>query len=208
MCIIRMSYIVLLFFFLSGCGRSNTIWESAQTEESGLMVDEEAINTVEAVHTVEAVTTAEDIVIYVDICGAVKNPGVYSLPEGSRIYELVALSGGFCEDARSDLINQARVLQDGEQIRVLSIEEAEAIADEVVVSYHSETGEENGHLININQADKNQLMLLTGIGATRAEAIIRYREQNGFFSSIEDLMKVDGIKEKTYEKLKDEITVQ
>lgn len=156
--------------------------------------------------------------IFVDVCGAVKNPGVYQLPRGSRIYEAIELAGGFLEEAERSLINQAGVLEDGQQIRIYTKQEAEQLETPVVTgsggsqpsgqsgdSSRQQTGEQK---ININQADKDALMTLTGIGETRAEAIIAYREAAGGFSGIEELMQVDGIKEKTYEKLKDKITVQ
>lgn len=156
--------------------------------------------------------------IFVDVCGAVKEPGVYQLPEGSRIYEVIELAGGFLEEAECSLVNQAGILEDGQQIRIYTKQEAEQLKVPVVTGtgdsqspgqgtgdFQNQAGEQK---ININQADKSALMTLNGIGETRAEAIIAYRENAGGFSSIEELMQVDGIKEKTYEKLKDKITVQ
>ncbi len=156
--------------------------------------------------------------IFVDVCGAVKHPGVYQLSRGSRVYEAIALAGGFLEEAESSLVNQAGVLEDGQQLRIYTKQEAEELAVTAVVGPggsqpSGQSREPSGQQteeqkININQADKDALMTLTGIGETRAEAIIAYREASGGFSSIEELMQVDGIKEKTYEKLKDKITVQ
>lgn len=175
-------------------------------------------------------TTAQDAVIppdiYVHICGAVENPGVYILTAGSRVYEGVAAAGGFREDACEDFINQAGVLQDGQRLVIPTTEEAEAaIADGSYQTLWQEetpntevqkpgaadmadnsSGSTDG-LVNINRATESELSSIPGIGAGKAAAIIQYRQENGNFASIEDIMKVSGIKEGTFEKIKDKITV-
>ena len=155
--------------------------------------------------------------IFVDVCGAVNRPGVYQLPAGSRIFQAVELAGGFREDAALELVNQAEALNDGQQIRIFTQEEARQQAETGAALDNSQmtnqetdiSGENNSsaELVNLNRADKSALMTLTGIGETRADAILAYRETHGGFSSVEELMQVEGIKEKTYEKLKDKITV-
>lgn len=155
--------------------------------------------------------------IFVDVCGAVNAPGVYQLPVGSRIFQAVELAGGFREDAALELVNQAEALNDGQQIRIFTQEEARQQAETGAALDNSQmtnqetdiSGENNSSagLVNLNRADKSALMTLTGIGETRAEAILAYRETHGGFSAVEELMQVEGIKEKTYEKLKDKITV-
>ncbi|MDO4444346.1 MAG: helix-hairpin-helix domain-containing protein [Bacillota bacterium] len=155
--------------------------------------------------------------IFVDVCGAVNAPGVYQLPAGSRIFQAVDLAGGFREDAALELVNQAEALNDGQQIRIFTQEEARQQAETGAALDNSQmtnqetdiSGENNSsaELVNLNRADKSALMTLTGIGETRAEAILAYRETHGGFSAVEELMQVEGIKEKTYEKLKDKITV-
>ena len=147
-----------------------------------------------------------------------KAPGVYELPKGSRVYQAIEKAGGFLEEAQQSLINQAEFLTDGQQIRIYTKEEAEELksraVDETAAKGHSSqdentsSGQNTDEKININRADKSMLMTLSGIGEIRAEAIIAYREKTGGFSTIEELMQVEGIKEKTYEKLKDKITVQ
>ena len=127
------------------------------------------------------------------------------------------LAGGFREDAAVELVNQAEALNDGQQIRIFTREEARqqeeaggAPADPQMTNQETDAsgGNTSGEgLVNLNRADKSALMTLTGIGETRAEAILAYRETHGGFSSVEELMQVEGIKEKTYEKLKDKITV-
>lgn len=115
---------------------------------------------------------------------------------GSRLYELIDMAGGFTEDAAADSLNQVELLSDGQKITVMSKAEAETAAVEA---------DDNG-LININTADISSLTTLTGIGEVRAKDIITYREKNGDFKSPEDIMKVPGIKDSLYSKIKDKIT--
>ena len=124
----------------------------------------------------------EAVLIQVYVCGAVASPGVYTLPEGSRVYEAVEM---------------AEEVQNGE-----TVEQSSAGEDLSGVS-----GASDGGKVNINTADEAGLMTIPGIGESRAKAIIAYREENGKFESIEDIMKIDGIKEKMFDKIKDSITV-
>lgn len=133
--------------------------------------------------------------IYVYVCGAVMQEGVYRLSEGSRIYEAVELAGGFREDAATTGVNQAQVLEDEMTVYVPTIDEAVAV----------ETISDGK--VDLNRASKEELMTLSGVGESRAESIIKYREQNGGFQTIEDIMKVSGIKEGLFEKIKDFIKV-
>lgn len=153
---------------------------------------------------------AAEIQVYV--CGAVASPGVYALPEGSRVYEAVELAGGFLESADPKALNQARLLSDGEQITVLTVEEVQdgKTANQGnggVSGQNGSADDSEGGKVNINTADEDELMTISGIGESRAKAIIAYREENGKFASIEDIMKIDGIKEKMFEKIRDSITV-
>ncbi len=153
-----------------------------------------------------------DTVCYVYICGAVMSPGVYQMTVTSRIYEAVAKAGGFREDACREYLNQAEQVFDGEQIRIPTKTEAEKYEKQPMQQNSAKTQDvgkqtsENG-LVNINTADESTLCTLPGIGSLKAASIIAYREQNGGFTSIEDILQVDGIKSGTYNKLKDKITV-
>ncbi len=129
---------------------------------------------------------------YVYICGYVINPGVYICDEGMRIYELIDMAGGFHSEADRDYLNLVEVVTDGQKIYVPKLGE--------VVSGDKQK-------VNINTADKLTLMTLPGIGESRASDIISYREEQGGFARIEDIMKVSGIKEAAYEKIKDYIVV-
>ena len=146
--------------------------------------------------------SSDGAVVMVHICGWVAAPGVYGVPEGSRVYEVIELAGGFLPEAAESYLNLAQIVSDGQKLVVPSVDEVESdrygqIADDA----------ENG-LVNINTADKERLMTLPGIGQSRAEAIIAWREQNGSFQTPEDIMQVSGIKEAAYEKIKRLITVE
>lgn len=136
---------------------------------------------------------------FVHICGEVEKPGVYELAEGSRVFQAVEAAGGFTAEASQSSMNLAETIADGMQIVILSKEEAEAV--------QAAEEESAAGLVNINQASKEQLMALPGIGESRAEDIIRYREESGGFQRIEDIMKVSGIKDAAFQKIKDSIAV-
>lgn len=141
--------------------------------------------------------------IWVDICGEVQSPGVYEMKRGQRLYELVEKAGGFTEDAAAMSVNQARLLEDGEQIVILDQETYETAGP----GEGAAPGEQEGGKINLNTAKAEELMELTGIGPSKAEAILAYREEKGGFSSIEEITEVSGIGASTFEKIKDDITV-
>lgn len=162
--------------------------------------------------------------IYVDVCGAVANPGVFQLAVGSRVFQAIEAAGGYLPEAVQNCVNRAGVLTDGQQLYILTQEEMErqgmdpaemAGASDGQMNGSAGTGQNAGltvqaqqdNRININTADEAQLTTLTGIGATRAQAIISYRQENGPFAVIEDIMNVQGIKEGTFAKIKDEIVV-
>ncbi len=162
--------------------------------------------------------------LVVHICGAVSAPGVYELPAGSRIIDAVEAGGGFLPEADEACCNLAEAIEDGCQIYIMT--KAESCADGqtekkagIQTSPDSEmqTTDRNvrgnsalaldSGLVNLNTADVAALMTLPGIGESRAKAIISYREQHGAFVKIEDIMKISGIKEAAFSKIKDKITV-
>ena len=148
--------------------------------------------------------------LYVHVCGAVNAPGVYELRTDARIYEALEAAGGMTEDAAADWINQAEALSDGERIYVPTQEEAEESAQSVSGQWADPNGNAGGSVsdkININTAAKEELMTLSGIGASKAESILKYRQEHGNFQSIEDLKKIEGIKDGVFNKIKDDITV-
>lgn len=148
--------------------------------------------------------------IYVYICGEVINPGVYELSGDSRIYEAVDAAGGFTENAARESINLASKVSDGMQITIYNKEEAASLpAGGTSAGKNSGQDQMSGSssLVNLNTATKEELMTLKGIGESKAEDIIRYREKSGGFKKIEDIMKISGIKEAGFQKIKDSITV-
>ncbi len=150
----------------------------------------------------------EDVsMLMVHICGAVNKPGVYSLEAGSRLYQAIEAAGGFLEEAGEEYLNLAEQLSDGEKIYVPTIEEAEEESLSKKELESTPTKEVNDGKININTATSEKLCTLPGIGEGKAESIITYREKNGRFKCLEDIMNVEGIKEGLFQKIKDKITV-
>ena len=121
--------------------------------------------------------------------------GVYELSSESRVYEAIQKAGGFAEDAAITAINQAKVLEDEERIYVPTIEEA--TLEQI----------QNDGKVNLNTATKEELMTLPGVGESKAKLIIQYREEQGTFQTIEDVMNISGIKEGLFDKIKEYIKV-
>lgn len=174
--------------------------------------------------------------IVVHVCGAVNAAGVYELPAGSRVYEAVSAAGGFAGNADESYVNQAQALADGVKLVIPTVEEALSMREGDEGAFHgggtaagddtaagngakmevagifgenaasSGQGADDGR-VNINTATVTELCGISGIGTTRAQAIVSYRQEHGVFDAVEDIMKVDGIKEGTFEKIKDNIKV-
>lgn len=165
--------------------------------------DSNSINLIsEASHDNQTEQTKE--YVYVHICGAVVNPGVYRAEAGARLYEFLELAGGLTANAAGDYINQAQLVTDGERIYIPNQEEIEALTLEEIMAgkpdkesanNNSDLSDTESIFININTASAEELMKLSGIGQARANSIVAYREKNGKFKSIEELMNVPGIKE-------------
>ncbi len=155
-----------------------------------------------AISSVEGaeVNRNDDKMIVVHMIGAVARPGVYHLPEGSRIYQLLEEAGGALEDGELELINLAQPLVDGQQVFLPRHGEEGYLQITL-------TGDATAVRININTAGREQLESLPGIGAVKAQSIINYRLQNGPFQSIDNLLEVSGIGDKTLEGIKELITV-
>lgn len=152
-------------------------------------------------------TGEEPAVCFVHICGAVKEPGVYELSEGSRVYQAVRMAGGFLAEADESFLNLAAVIEDGMKITVLTKEEAEKARESNTVPFPGDIEGPKEGKVNINTAGRDELMTLKGIGESRADEIIAYRKSRGRFEKIEDIMQVPGIKDGAFQKIKDDITV-
>ena len=201
-------FIVLVFlFWLNGCKSEKEIVDLSALEAEAVSDSEgaqEELGRAEEEFAQkepdQSLAEQEEPACVVHICGAVNRPGVYALPEGSRVCDAVEAAGGLSEEASGSSVNQAERLVDGMRIVVPTQEEA------ALFPSGSGSGSSAG-LVNINTASREELMQLPGIGETRAEAILNYRQEQGRFQTIEDIMKVDGIKEASFEKLKELITV-
>lgn len=194
-----MAYTAMVLLFLlclvfTGCGAS--VYEKIASFSDENADDTEDAGTADSVNDDAEEDTAATICVYV--CGAVEKSGVYELHEGARAYEAIEMAGGMTEEADPYALNQAEVLKDGQQLTVYAVGDSTgsaAIADG------------NKGKININTATADELMTLPGIGESRAKDIITFREQNGPFEAVEDLMKISGIKNALFGKIENQITV-
>lgn len=192
--------------FLTGCQEAAVLYDSDGSVE-GLLPEEssafgesgggrEAVSE-EGGEAAAAEPATQTLCVYV--CGEVKSPGVYELPEGSRIVDAVEAAGGMTEAASGTWLNLAEPVSDGQKIEVPSETEASEL--------EKEQQEAQSGLVNLNTASAEELMTLTGIGESKAEAILSYREEHGGFEKPEELMEIPGIKEGVFEKIRDQVTV-
>lgn len=145
---------------------------------------------------------------YVHICGEVESPGVYEMEAGERIYQVVERAGGYTQAAATDFLNLAELVTDGMKLVVPDQNQLALAADLYgTMGQQDSLNPAKASKVNLNKATKEQLMTLPGIGLAKAEDIIRYRETHGGFSRIEDIMKVSGIKDAAFQKIKDSITI-
>ncbi|QFJ55440.1 helix-hairpin-helix domain-containing protein [Pseudobutyrivibrio xylanivorans] len=182
-------FLVLVFcslFLFSGCGNTSYF-------QSTELVDE----TNKSEESAESTDISEVInpVIFVQVAGAVVKPGVYELPNGSRVFAAIDAAGGLLDTADDSDVNQASVLEDGQKVYVYTYSEREAIE-----SAEAEKDASDG-LVSINRASASELTNLPGIGQAKADQIVAYREANGDFTSIEDIKKVSGIGDGIYNQI-------
>lgn len=195
--------VLLLLSVLAGCG---TKPEEILLAADASVQQEAPSHKQDSIQELSITEPQEDLVqtdtIFVYVCGAVCNPGVYELPAESRAYEAVTQAGGMQEEAAGTAVNLAEVLTDGQKLQI-------PFQGEVSDAQVSDSGEvTTDSRVNINTASLEELTTLKGIGQTRAEQILEYREKHGSFASPEAIMNVDGIKQGTYDKIKDNIRVQ
>lgn len=178
-----------IFYFLSGAG--NTL-DTGTPEEGFLETDKE-----------DRPVQKEGEAVYIHVCGEVKKPGVYVFSAPPRASEAVERAGGFTKKADTDCINQAETVSDGTQLKIPPrAGKAAGKGKKQVLPDKDRTDK-----VNINTASKEELMTLSGIGESKASQILSYREEAGAFRAIEDIMKISGIKEGVFGKIKDKITV-
>lgn len=189
--------VILLNVILAGCeSNDHSIDLSKESHESESVAEE----------------TSGDIFVYVN--GAVKNPGVYCVSSDARIYQVIDMAGGMTDKAQKNCLNLAEKVYDGQEIQVMTrkqFKKQNSKSGESTKEQNAENtanGENpNAEVVNINNATIEQLTSLPGIGNTKAAAIVAYREENGGFSSIEDLKNVSGIGDATFANIKQMITV-
>lgn len=220
-----------LLFFVAGCTDEKAVYqygmEQADKTATLSAIDETAVEADQALSEglddsfKSQKPDTQTAMLYIYVCGAVCCPGVYELKEGARVYEAIEAAGGFAEAADVQWLNQASLLSDGQKLYVYTEEEtAQLTAANGVFSQSADSMdsffsglEETAAAgsaddrINLNTADKEALMTLPGIGETKADAIIQYRETQGGFTSIEEIKNISGVKEAVFSKIKDLIRV-
>lgn len=210
----RIKYLSCVFFitfiFLTGCSGNEEIISMSGTHKEALASGDISISSdmsSDYAYNDGDLSVNNNSSIYVFICGEIERPGVYEMPDGSRVYELINRAGGITPGGAVESVNQAEALSDSQQIYIPSKEEAKSKAA-VATSGSDGLVTSNKSLININTADEATLQQINGIGASRAADIVAYRNSSGGFNTIEDIMKVPGIKDGLFSKIKDQITVK
>ncbi len=224
--------LITMIMLLSGCSSASQeliLTDSSEQAESGaayLTLSEETSGgeTESDANVSEQAKREAEKGIFIYVCGAVNNPGVYELPAGCRVIDAVNSAGGLSDEADSTYVNLAAQLEDGLKLCIPTISETSDSEDKsqnVRLSNHesaeievltkavmgADAADNSGGLVNINTASVDQLKTLPGIGDGIAGRIVDYRTECGGFTCIEDIMKISGIKDKLFQKIKDHITV-
>lgn len=179
----------------------NIFVEEEATDDNSVEVNAEPIKEVKG----ENQLTKGTKMIVVEIKGEVANPDVYEISEGSIIRDLITKAGGVTNEANIDKINRADKLRDNQLIVIPNKNELSNANTNINVSKEGNTAEDG--IININTASLEELQKINGVGEVKAKSIINYREKNGGFKSIDEMKNIEGIGDKTFEKMKDQITV-
>lgn len=198
----KMKYIGIALVFMV-CGMYYLYTQQDMSSESLQVQTEEGTDTEHelqksGVSDIPKQEIEQEHTLMVHVCGAVANPGVYAMKPQDRVYHAIEAAGGVLPQADGDRLNQAETVTDGMQLYVpFQGEETDSSKED-----RKETG------VNINQATKEELMTLPGIGESKAEAIIAYRQEHGEFKQPEDLTNISGIKNGVYEKIKGQIRIR
>lgn len=223
----KLIFSIISMFVIAGLSFvyiSNTNKELKKSEVYDLEVEEKKTNNLEIEEPIKYIT--------VDIKGEVKSPGVYKIEEGKRVVDAINASGGLTKKAVTKYINLSKVLKDEDVIIINNISELEKIEDkknieEIKINNKSnisvkesdvitndksdivkESDSNKNTIVNINTCTLEELLSINGIGESKAKSIIEYRENVGLFTSKEDIMKVSGIGNSLYDKIKDYITTE
>lgn len=190
MCKVWKKWIVFTtcILFFAGC----------KPKSQGVVIRQEKDNNTKEEQQVAEVTEEKNLSIGVYVCGQVRKPGVYNLEPGDRIADAINCAGGVTKKASLENVNLAAYVEDGEKIKIPSKAEEKRRAQQTAV-----TGQNQ---VNINLASASDFMTLPGIGESRANDIVAYRQNNGDFQDVSEIMNVAGIKEGIYNRIKDKIT--
>ena len=219
----KYKYVITIFLFMLIIFYIVFVKVNLKSKEKNLVDNQVVINEVEKVEV-----DLKDDLVYVDIKGAVKKPGVYKINSDKKIIDVITMAGGLMENANTDNINLSKKVTDEMVIIIYTNEEVKNsnIVDTVIKVIDKEcvcpniqndgciNTEINDSItnvnktININTATLEELMSINGLGEAKAKAIIKYREENGYFKIIDDLLNVSGIGEALFEKIKEYITTQ
>ncbi|OTN95107.1 competence protein ComEA [Enterococcus faecium] len=207
-----MSTVVLIFCIASGFLLSNLLFHR-EPEEIAATEMLSPFSSSEENQLPEGNTVEEDVrpkVMYTDIKGSVKEPGIYSFSSEERVYDVLKRAGGLLEEADSDRINFSAKIEDQQVLYIPAIGEElpEHLNQLVSPEGKQSTADSEPSKININTASPSELQQIPGIGSVKAQEIIRFREENGSFQKVEDLQEISGIGEKTVEKLKNFVTIK
>ena len=194
--------LVLGGFFLLNPARQTPAKESNLQTEVAAISKDSTTEKEEKTQKEEREEEVEQDLITVDVKGAVKSPGIYDLPVGSRVNDAVQKAGGLIDNADSKFINLAQKISDEALVYVPTKEEATSQE-----AYSNASNTKENKKVNLNKASLEELKQIKGLGAKRAQDIIDHRESNGKFKSVDELKKVSGIGAKTIEKLKEYVTV-
>lgn len=217
----KYKYVMTIFLFMLIIFYIVFVKVNLKSKEKNLVDNQVVINEVEKVEV-----DLKDDLVYVDIKGAVKKPGVYKINSDKKIIDVITIAGGLMENANTDNINLSKKVTDEMVIIIYTDEEVKNsnIVDTVIKVIDKECVCPNiqndgcinteindsitnvNNIININTATLEELMSINGLGEAKAKAIIKYREENGYFKIIDDLLNVSGIGEALFEKIKEYIT--
>lgn len=210
--IVCMSTVVLIFCIVSGFLLSNLLFHR-EPEEIAAKEILSPFSSSEENQLPEGNTVEEDArpkVMYTDIKGSVKEPGIYSFSSEERVYDVLKRAGGLLEEADSDRINFSAKIEDQQVLYIPAVgeEPPEHHNQSASPEGKQSTADTEPSKININTASPSELQQIPGIGSVKAQEIIRFREENGSFQKVEDLQEISGIGEKTVEKLKNFVTIK
>ena len=217
----KYKYVMTIFLFMLIIFYIVFVKVNLKSKEKNLVDNQVVINEVEKVEV-----DLKDDLVYVDIKGAVKKPGVYKINSDKKIIDVITIAGGLMENANTDNINLSKKVTDEMVIIIYTDEEVKNsnVVDTVIKVIDKECVCPNiqndgcinteindsitnvNNIININTATLEELMSINGLGEAKAKAIIKYREENGYFKIIDDLLNVSGIGEALFEKIKEYIT--